>query len=394
MTGGGSGGHVYPLIAVAEKLEKTEPNMKIFYIGPYSPVVQEFKKRGYGIYSIASAKMRRYFSVENLLDIPKFIFSIFEALLKVFLIMPDVVFSKGGPGSLPVVFAAKFYFIPVVIHESDTVPGFTSRFAAKTAKRIGVSFEETVESFPSGKVFNSGNPVREEIFKNTPEKVTAKTYWGFETEKPLIFIVGGSQGAEAFNEFVANNFNVLIDKVQILHQVGKGNTEKIKKEIKMITERFSEEEGRRYKLVESLDAQEMKNAFAAADVVVSRAGSGLIFELAALGKPSIMVPLENSANDHQRKNAYAYESGGATIVLEQPNFKVHLFLDILFDLLSNPEKMQAMSEAAKRFARPEAAKIITDEILYIMYGSDSVKFQVLTEEDLADKKEENDVQAQ
>ena len=391
LTGGGSGGHIYPLIAVAEKLKEVELDVKISYIGPYSSLTKEFKQRGYGVYSITSAKLRRYFSFKNLLDIPKFFISIFEAIFKVFLVMPDIVFSKGGPGSLPVIIAAKIYFIPVVIHESDIVPGLISKLSAKMASRIGVSFEEATKNFSQSKVFTSGNPVREDILNESINTETAKTYWGFDPHKPLVFIVGGSQGAESFNEFVANNFNFLIDKIQILHQAGKGNAEKIKEDIKIITDRFSEEENKRYKLIEVLDSQEMKNALIAADVVVSRAGSGSIFELAALGKPSILVPLESSANNHQLKNAYAYEECGGTVVLEQPNFKVHLFLDILFGLLDDSEKMQKMSEAAKRFSRPEAAKIIADEIFYIMYGSDSVKFQILEEKDLAKDKKENNV---
>lgn len=364
LTGGGTGGHIYPLIAVADKLiAAPREDLELHYIGPKTPLIDELTAREIQVHHITPAKIRRYFDLRNIIDIPKFFWSLFEALFKLLFLMPDVVFSKGGPGTFAVVLAARFYMIPAVIHESDAVPSLTSRLSAKFAKRIIVSFESTLKLFPQKKMLFTGNPVREALLKNWMDEGKAKNYLGFDEDKPLILVLGGSQGSERINNLILENLETALGSFQIYHQVGDRNLKHAKEMAAFALKNASRTGLNKYILVGSFKVEEIKFAMNAADIVLSRAGAGAIFEIAAFHKPSVLIPLKESANDHQRANAYEYAKTGAAIVVEEENLKINILINQINGLLKDKEKLEKMSSAAKNFAKPEAAEKIAQEIL-------------------------------
>lgn len=368
LTGGGTGGHIYPLISVAEEIYRLtrEQNREaeIRYFGPVSILNKEFKERGIRVEKVISSKLRRYFSLNNFIDIPKFIFSFFQVLFKIFWFMPDVVFSKGGPGALAVIMASRFYRIPIIIHESDAVPGLTNRLSARYAKVIFTTFKKAAQYFPPEKVILVGNPIRTNILENIPDQESAKKAFGFNPAEPVILVIGGSQGALRINNFISDNLGKILDSVQVIHQAGPANFPEVKKETDFLLRSLGDFYKNRYYLVGYLErVRDLQNAFAAADLVFSRAGSGAIFEIAAFSKPAILIPLEESAGDHQRINAYEYAETGAAIVIEEANLKPSIFLLQVQKILVEAGLKAKMSQAAKNFSKPEAARIIAEEIL-------------------------------
>ncbi len=365
LTGGGTGGHIYPLLAVGEELrdiaEKKNIDISLDYFG--APGIYESFLEGDGIRvsKIIGGKWRRYFDLRNLIDIPKFFLSIFQLLWKMLRLMPNVLFSKGGTGALAVVLVARFYRIPVIIHESDTVPGLSNLFSRRFAARIAISFPSAAEYF-SGNVALVGNPIRNSLLLTSADQKTAKQNLGFIPADPLILFLGGSQGATRINDFVLNNLRDFVKEFQILSQVGIRNFDDFKAELALTEKNLSDPEKRKYKFLAYLDDNE-KIAYSAADIVVSRAGASNIFEIAAFGKPAILIPLPEAANDHQTKNAYEYAKSGAAIVIESDNLKPNLFLNEIKKILSDPLKYKSMSEAAKKFAKPDAARTIAEEII-------------------------------
>jgi len=373
-TGGGTGGHIYPIIAVAEELQKLSVEKKIEmdlrYFGSPEMFRSVLEQNGIGVSKIFSAKLRRYFDLRNFLDIPILLpLSVIQAFWKVFWFMPDVLFSKGGPGSLPVVLACRFYCVPIIIHDSDTIIGLANRLAIYWAKRIAVSFDSTAKTLLeneklSGKVALVGNPIRRSLISgDILDSATAKKIFGFNPEKPVILVIGGSQGAVKINDLMLEIVGEIIRDFQILHQTGIKNFEDFKKELDIILRNYPEEQRSRYKTVPYFE-KDLKDAYTAADVVVSRASSGSIFEAAAFAKPSILIPLpEEVVGDHQTTNAYEYARTGAAVVIEQANLEPNIFLGQLKKIFSEPEKLNQMSQAAKNFAKPKAARVIADEII-------------------------------
>ncbi len=366
LTGGGTGGHIYPLIAVAEELRRisAERNreLELRYFGVPGDFEGILEAQNIRVSKILNAKLRRYLDPRNLLDVPKFFISFIQSLIKIFFFMPDVIFSKGGPGALAIVLAARFYRIPVMIHDSDAVPGITSQISSKFAERVAISFEGAGD-YLFGSLALTGNPIRPELLKDIPDTETAKTIMGFSSSKPLILFINGSQGATRVNDFILDTAKELLHDFQILHQTGKHNFEAVRTELEIAGREFSAEEKQNYKIAPYFD-DNIKTAYAAAEVIVSRAGSGSIFEIAAFGKPSILIPLPEAAD--QPKNAYAYEKAGAAIVVEAENLTPNILIHELKKITSDPVRKEAMSVAAKKFSKPDAAKLIAEEILKLI----------------------------
>ena len=365
LTGGGSGGHIYPLLAVADEIEKKAVELKfnceLIYLGPKDAYAPLFEGRGIRISPIAAGKLRRYFSLENILDIPKVFVGFIHALFKLYAIMPDVIFSKGGTGALPVVIAGWFYRIPIAIHESDAIPGLTNSISAHFARKVFLSFGEAAAKFDEKKVEVVGSPIRRELLLNRTTKELAKESLGFSSSHPLILILGGSQGSIRINNFILANLSQLVAVTQVLHQTGVANFLEAQKLSHAAL--IDQPTGANRYVPINYFTDNYATALTAADIVVARAGSGTIFEIAAFGKPTIMIPLAESANGHQRANAYAFSETGAAVVIEEANLLPGIFLQQLKSILSNNELHAKMSAASAKFFTPDAAEKIADEIM-------------------------------
>ncbi len=358
LTGGGSGGHLFPLVACARKL-KINPAVEIMYLGPDGFSKETLNLEGIRAKYIFAGKMRRYLSPLILLDLLKIPIGFLQSYWHIFWFMPDAIFSKGGYGSVLPVIVGWLFRIPVIIHESDSVAGVANRILAKLAKKIMVSFAATLALFPPDKTTLVGNPVRSELFTRVPEN--SGKVLGIRSERPIVLVMGGSQGARQINELTLLAVPDLIKKYEIVHQCGAENLTQVQKGA-AIQVRDSQERAL-YHIYPMLREEEMASAYALARVIISRAGSGAIFEIAAAGKPSILIPYAPAAGGHQEKNAHAYAETGAAIVLEGKNLTPHMIISEVDSIMENIERSKSMSEAARRFAKPEAAKRIAEELL-------------------------------
>lgn len=362
--GGGSGGHVYPTIAAIEALrancEGAGISLRMTRMGPDDGYATLFENQGVAVSPIVAGKVRQYASLQNILDIPKFFIGLIQALFKLFIVMPDVIFSKGGTGALPVVIAGWFYRIPIIIHESDAIPGRTNRASARFATSILVSFEAAAAYFSEKKTFFTGTPVRSELLVQRTTKELAKETLGFSSSQPLTLVIGGSQGAQRINEFILENLPAISKETQILHQTGIANLAEVQKlsRAAVIDESFRN----RYQAIGYL-TDNLITALTAADIIITRAGSNTIFEAASFGLPSILIPITASANDHQRANAYEFAETGAAVVIEEDNLLPGIFIGQLKNILTDKALYQKMSTAAQKFFKPDAADKIALEIL-------------------------------
>ncbi len=362
-TGGGTGGHFYPIISIVQEIRKIireehliEPTM--YFMAPDAYNKGALFDNNVIYKRVMSGKQRVYPSFFNFLDKFKIGLGILEAMWKLFWIYPDVVFSKGGYGSVPVVLAAKFWRIPIIIHESDSAPGRANQWASKFATKIAVSYPDAAHYFDEKKVAWTGNPVRDEI--RTPIMEGAHQYLNFEPQTKTILIMGGSQGAQIINNIVIDTLPTLIEKYQIIHQTGKTNFKEVKETTDLLlkTSEFAD----RYAPFAYLNDTAMKMSSGAADLIISRAGS-TIFEIASWHKPSILIPITDTNNDHQRKNAYHYARSGACTVIEENNLTSEIFISEIERIFANPTIVSEMSAGAKEFAKPDAGRLIAKQII-------------------------------
>lgn len=370
LTGGGTGGHIYPLVAVSEELKKIiiehGSNPDIRYFGNPGMLKDYLVSYGIKVVNISSSKFRRYSSILNVLDGFRFILGLFQGLWKIYWFMPDLIFSKGGPGALAVVKAARFYEVPLIVHESDAIPGLTNRISSKSSRLVELALKSAEPYFKArAQIKISGNPVRQ-VIELAERDPMLKAEFGFNPAYPMILVMGGSQGAERMNDFIIQYLERLLEKFQILHQVGTKNFMEYQKECSFMMEKFDEKLKKRYVPLPYLD-QNIAKAYGAADVIIGRAGAGLIFEAAAVGIPAILVPLPESANDHQVANAYEYERAGAAVVIEEENLLPNVVIGELERLLGDKKELERMSVAAKHFYRPNAARAIAEDIFNLIF---------------------------
>jgi UDP-N-acetylglucosamine--N-acetylmuramyl-(pentapeptide) pyrophosphoryl-undecaprenol N-acetylglucosamine transferase len=358
LTGGGSGGHLIPLIAVARKIKEKLPETEFVFIGPNGKLEEDIiGKEGIAIRNILVGKFRRYFSWHNFVDCFKIPVGIIQAMFILLQEMPDAIFSKGGYASLPVVLVGWLYRIPVMIHESDAVPGMANEMLSKFANRIAVSYPEAEKEFPAAQVVLTGNPVRENINKGDAQKAREK----FELTdlKKIIYVTGGSQGAQIINERILDILPELLKKYQIIHQVGESNFD----EVRHRSGEMGIKLGRDGYIAMPFIHEGIEDIFASADLVISRASANTISEIAANSKPSILIPLQNAANDHQRMNAYALAKIGGCIVLEENNLGKNLLLSRIEEILENPELQSKLAHSIHSFYHPDATEKIAEGIL-------------------------------
>ncbi|MCX6718352.1 MAG: undecaprenyldiphospho-muramoylpentapeptide beta-N-acetylglucosaminyltransferase [Candidatus Staskawiczbacteria bacterium] len=360
-TGGGTGGHIFPIVAVVRETRRIYPkkDLEFYYIGPKDEFgLLLLSQEDFIIKKIISGKIRRYFSFKNFADILfKIPFGVIQSFFLLLTIKPDLIFSKGGSGSIAVTYSARILRIPVFLHESDIVPGLSNQITSKWAKKIFISFPKT-EYFGSAKTILIGNPIRKEILEGDKQK--AAEIFNLTLSKPIILIIGGSQGAETINDFVLRILNDLLKDYEIIHVTGAQNVKQTSAEAQVIEEKDLD---RYYHPIGFLDEEKMKHAYKASDLIISRSGSGSIFEIAACGKPSILIPLPSAAGDHQSKNAYAYSETGAAEVLEQQNLTPNFFMEKIQLLFLHKEKLEQMKQSALAFAKPLAARALAREIL-------------------------------
>jgi len=365
-TGGGSGGHFYPIIAVSRALalllrKEGLTDIQMYYISntPYNKKLLEqnhliFKQNKTG-------KLRIYFSPLNIFDAILTFFATIRAFFQLFFIYPDVVFSKGAYPSFPVTTAAWLLKIPVIIHESDSAPGRANKFASKFAKRIAISYAESSSYFPPEKIALTGNPIRSELLE-LPQKNVNEVF-GLTDNAPIIFITGGSQGAQTINDIMISAGPKLIESYQIIHQVGQKNYINFQATMDVILQQNQYKN--RYKIFPYLDTNQMNTAGRSASLIISRGGSS-IFEIAIWGVPSIIIPISETNGDHQCKNAYAYARIGACHVINENNLTPHIFLTEINRICNNKETVTQMKKATQLFAKTDAAKKIAIEILGVL----------------------------
>ncbi|MCX6752196.1 MAG: undecaprenyldiphospho-muramoylpentapeptide beta-N-acetylglucosaminyltransferase [Candidatus Nomurabacteria bacterium] len=365
-TGGGTGGHFYPIIAIAQKVNKIidEENIlgaKLYYISD-SPYDKEMLFENGLLYEeINAGKMRTYFSFKNFLDVFKTFFGVLNAVYKIFSIYPDVVFGKGGYASFPTILAARILRIPVVIHESDSAPGRVNKWAGHFAKKIAVSFEEATEYFPPKRVAWTGQPIRTEI-ENPASRKDALDYFKLEEEIPVILVLGGSQGAELINNTILDALPRLVNNYQIIHQTGVKNFEMAteRAEVVLVDNQYKV----RYLSKSFLNPLAMKMAAGAATIIISRAGS-MLFEIASWGVPSILIPITNTNGDHQKKNAFNYARAGACSVVEEMNMTANILSSEIERITEDKEGYKVMAQNAKAFAKPDPAMKIAQALVDI-----------------------------
>ncbi len=348
LTGGGTAGHVTPNIALVPYLE--EAGFEIEYMGSYNGIEKTLiEAQGIPYYGISSGKLRRYLDIKNLTDPFRILKGLGEAKKYMKEHKPDIVFSKGGFVSVPVIFAAASAGIPVVIHESDLTPGLANKLCIPKAAKICYNFPETKDYLPEGLSVHTGLPVRRQLLDGNPHKGYA--FCGFPEDKPIVMIIGGSLGAASINEVVREALPQLLEKVYVAHICGKGKTDPSLTDIAG------------YKQFEYV-SDTLPDLFAAADLIVSRAGANVIYEIVALKKPSILIPLGTDASrGDQILNAKSFKRRGfAEVLFEEDMTKDSLYNDIIEVAHNRNSYVNAMN--AER--TEDSAKLVTDVILEVL----------------------------
>lgn len=362
--GGGTGGHFYPIIAVARALRDIAEREHIIALDMFFAADSVFDENilteeGIHFIRIPSGKMPRYASFHFIVTPFKTFIGIVVAFWKLYTLLPDVIFSKGGYSAFPVLVGARILRIPVIVHESDTVPGKVNAWSGKWANRIAISFVESASFFKNANVALTGNPIRHQVVGGNIRE--ASETFDLEENIPVVLILGGSQGAEILNESILDILTEALSRYEIIHQTGKTKIDDVRGRANVVLEKS--EFKHRYHPYAFLGESDMRNAARIASIAVSRAGSGSIFELAAWRIPAILIPLEGAAQDHQRENAYAYARFGGCDVIEETNLRPHILLSTIDKILNDPPKIQKMKLAAQEFAKLDAAEKIAEEIL-------------------------------
>ena len=369
LSGGGSGGPITPLLALAEEIKQRDSGAKFLFTGPddHDPSRQLAESNGMEYFTIRAGKLKRYFALDNLLSPWKNMRGFFQALKFLDDKKPRAVFSAGSYGSLPLAWAAFFRHIPVFIHQQDIKAGFANKLMAPVAAAISVTFVKTIKSFPRKKTFYSGNPVRKSILQGNREK--AFELFSLRRDRPVLLILGGGTGALAINNLIKEALPRLLEYFQIIHIAGKG---------KNVFQDQAFQETHRFQSIETLEkthidkhqlrdyhvheflTDEMASALAVADIVLTRAGMATLTELCALGKATVIIPMPNS---HQEANVAPFQKEEAAIILNQKTLTPEILFNELKLLLEHPEKRKTMARAMTRVIKSrDAARQILDTL--------------------------------
>lgn len=331
LTGGGTAGHVTPNIALLPSLK--EAGFEVHYIGSYEGIEKKLiEDMGIPYYGISSGKLRRYFDVKNFSDPFRVMKGFGEANRILKKINPDVVFSKGGFVSVPVVMAAKKNKIPAIIHESDMTPGLANKLCIPSAEKVCCNFKETFDLLPEGKAVLTGTPIRKELFEGNPAK--ASEFCGFTENKTTILVIGGSTGSVVINNAVRESLDDILVNFNVIHLCGKGNID---------TELQNRSGYAQFEYI----SKELRDLFALSDLVISRAGANAICELLALKKPNILIPLSLAASrGDQILNAKSFKKNGFSYVIEEEELSKASLLNAIRDVSAHKDDyIKAMTES-------------------------------------------------
>ncbi len=367
LAGGGTGGHFYPLIAVVEAIEdiskeRTLIEPDIYYVGPDPFDMNALVEHDIHYRPTSAGKLRHYPSILNFFDLFKTGWGIIRSIFQLFILYPDVVFSTGGYAAYPILWAARLLQIPVISYDADASPGRVSLWAASFSRWIALAHPDAAEKFPKkylSKIARIGHPIRKEI--EAPTKEGGHEFLKVDPAIPTVFIMGGSLGAKTINETVLDALPALVERYNVIHQTGGANLQDIANiaNVELKESRYHD----RYRPYGLLNSLALRMAGGIASVVVARAGSGTIFEIASWGVPSILVPIPTEIARDQTENAYSYSRGGAAAVLEQKNLTPHLLVAEIQRIMGDAPLREKMSAAAKAFARPQAARKLADIIV-------------------------------
>lgn len=370
VAGGGSGGHISPIIAIAAKLKEADPKVKIFFAGTRGGIEEKLiPQTGIRFYHLRCGKFSRYHKslLFNLLDpatllgnikgLGSFLLGVKDALGILRETKPDLVFLKGGFVSLPLGVGCVLRGYPYFLHESDAVMGLANRILAKRAKIVFVSFpEKNYPEVPSGKIIYSGNPIRADIVAGDREE--ARKIFGLRKNIPTIMIIGGSQGAHAINDLIIEELDHYLEKYQLLHVTGDYDFDFVEYKKKQLPEELAQN----YQVYNFLTTN-IKDAYAISDLVITRAGNNILTELAALSKPAIVIPLDSSANNHQRVNATIFSRAGAACLMLQDKITAKDLLRQVELILTSEEERNFLAKKINQFYKPDAVEVIVSKII-------------------------------
>lgn len=354
LSGGGTGGHIYPAIAIANELKVKYPEANFLFVGAKDKMeMEKIPEAGFAIKGLWISGIQRKYIVRNL----SFPFKLVSSLSKAYRIIkefkPDIVIGTGGFASGPTLYVASSLRIKTLIQEQNSYPGITNKLLAKKVDKICVAYDGLERFFPSNKIVKTGNPVRQDLLEIIGKSEESIKYFNLKTDKKTLVIIGGSLGARAMNNLIEKHIDWLISKnVQVIWQTGKLYYEEFKK----------------YDNLEGVQTHAFLNrmdlTYAAADFIISRAGAGSISELCIVGKPVIFIPSSNVAEDHQTKNALAVVNHNAALLLKES--ELDMFQSNIEVLLENEKLQQTLSKNIKKLALPNATKDIVEEIVKLI----------------------------
>jgi UDP-N-acetylglucosamine--N-acetylmuramyl-(pentapeptide) pyrophosphoryl-undecaprenol N-acetylglucosamine transferase len=362
VAGGGTGGHVLPAVAVIDELRQRQAIADLLWIGSHTGLERDAAANaGVPFASIETGKLRRYFSWRTATDAARIPIGLVQARRLVRRFQPTVVFSTGGFVSVPTVIGARGR-APILTHEQTAILGLATRINARFANAVATSYERTARSASEihRRVLVTGNPVRASLSAGDPGR--GRTHWQLDEALPLIYVTGGSLGATPLNQRVSALLPDLLDHTLVLHQAGAAPANRDAAELERRRASWPEERQRRYRVVEFM-GPELADVYAAADLVVSRAGAGTVAELAYLGKPSILIPLPGTGGDEQTHNARLLAEAGGAVLLPQSEATPDRLRTEILGLLASPERRVSMAAGARSVGRADAAARLADAIL-------------------------------
>ena len=381
-TGGDSGGHVFPLVSVLKEMQKflkdfnaKGMDLEFYYIGSNDFTLEYIKDQNINLYPLSMnrwKKSKNFF--QNVLGIFVNFVSFVKAYIKMLLVMPDAIFAKGSFASVMVLVIGIVFRIPIFVHESDAVPGFVNQIFGKFAKIVFISFENSAKYFNNKNIELVGNPIDEnlkQVLNANYNTEDLKKQMGLDMERKVVLVLGGSQGAKTINNLILDVLPEALQKYQIIHQVGDSNYEDMRRQADVTVKEFLENrsDGKHYHLLPFLNhsitpaINSLAFAMMVSDIVVSRAGSGGIFEIAAFKKPSILIPLPWASRHHQEMNAFEFSKDGTAVSLEQANLKPNILMDTIDSIVDNKDKMIKMQVGCEKFAKIDAGDKIARSML-------------------------------